>query len=68
MSKKKPASNGPRRPSYQKVEAALNQAALDAVEAHRKAGQPLVVWKDGQPVWVSPNDVDIPRKSRRGKK
>jgi hypothetical protein len=39
------------------ITAALNQAALDAVEAHRVAGQPLVEWKDGKIVFVSPDQV-----------
>jgi hypothetical protein len=39
------------------VQNALAQAAADAVEAHRKAGVPLVVWGDGEPVLISPDDV-----------
>jgi hypothetical protein len=44
------------------IAAALNQAAMDAVEAHKKAGQPLVVWQDGRPTLISPDNV-LPAKN-----
>jgi hypothetical protein len=52
------------------VSEALQQAAQDAIEVHRRAGQPLVDWKDGKPVLVSPESVDAarqPSKRRRRK-
>ncbi|MEX0701792.1 MAG: hypothetical protein WD069_06820 [Planctomycetales bacterium] len=62
--------NGRRKPTIALVTKALNQAAQDAVEAHRRADQPLAVWQHGQTVLVSPESVEpadqVP-KPRRGK-
>lgn len=33
------------------VQAALKQAARDAVQEHARAGQKIVVWRDNQVVW-----------------
>jgi hypothetical protein len=41
-----------RLPTIALVEKALSEAAGDAVESHRRANQPLVIWKDGQTVLV----------------
>lgn len=35
------------------VDEAIREAVDDAVEHHRAKGQPVVVWKDGRPQWVS---------------
>jgi hypothetical protein len=48
-----------------KIDAALNQAAMDAVDAHKKAGQPLVVWQNGQTTMV-PADAILPARNGRG--
>ena len=37
------------------VESALALAANDALETHRLAGVPLVVWSDGKVLLVSPD-------------
>jgi hypothetical protein len=37
------------------VQAALKQAAHDAVQEHARAGQKIVVWRDNQVVWEDPN-------------
>jgi len=41
------------------IDDALNQAALDAVLEHKKAGRPLAVWQDDKTVWVRPEDVKV---------
>jgi hypothetical protein len=51
--------------SGQRIDAALNQAAMDAVEAHKKAGQPLVVWQDGHTTLISSDDVQRAENGRR---
>lgn len=57
MKAKRGASKGPRRPTVALVTQALNEAARDAVEVHRKAGVPLAVWRDGKVVLVSAEEV-----------
>ena len=39
------------------VSQALNEAAQDAVEVHRRAGLPLVDWRDGKVVLVPADDA-----------
>ena len=54
----------------QRIDDALNLAAQDAVEDHRKAGLPLAVWKGGQVVWIQPDEVETPpnEKQRKAKR
>lgn len=40
------------------IDEALNEAARDAVKAHKEAGLPLAVWKDGKTMWVEPEEVE----------
>ena len=40
------------------VDEALRQAWRDAVVLHKKLGQPMVVWKDGQVVWIPAEELD----------
>ena len=40
------------------VEDALNAAVRDAVQLHREKGLPLVVWRDGKAVWISPEEAE----------
>lgn len=69
MTKANDGKNGRRRPTIPLVTAALNQAAQDAVEAHRRADQPLAVWQNGQTVLVSPESIEpavqTPKQSRK---
>lgn len=34
---------------------ALQRAVLEAVEMHKRAGNPIVVWKEGEVVWIERN-------------
>jgi hypothetical protein len=45
------------------ISRALNEAARDAVEIHRRAGLPLVVWQDGKVALVPP-DESAPKPAR----
>ena len=35
-----------------KITEALQRAVREAVEMHKRAGNPLAIWKDGKAVWV----------------
>jgi hypothetical protein len=40
------------------VEEALNAAVRDAVQLHKEKGLPLVVWRDGKTMWISPEEAE----------
>jgi hypothetical protein len=40
------------------VEDTLNAAVRDAVQLHKEKGLPLVVWRDGKTVWISPEEAE----------
>ncbi len=42
-----------------RVQAALKQAARDAVQQHARAGQKIAVWRDGQVVWEDANGDEL---------
>jgi hypothetical protein len=48
----------------QEIERALQEAVADAIEEHRRAGQPIVVARDGKPARVDPNTVRTVREER----
>jgi hypothetical protein len=39
------------------IDAALSRAALEAILEHARAGRPVATWKDGQVVWLSPDEI-----------
>ena len=41
------------------IDEALREAARDARRLHKALGNPMATWKDGQVVWVQPEDIDI---------
>jgi len=43
-----------------RIEAALRRAAREAAILHKRAGVPLVIWKDGKVVNVPPEEIEIP--------
>jgi hypothetical protein len=46
------------------IDKALERAAHEAMLAHKRAGVPLVVWKDGKVVHVSPDEfARLPRRT-----
>jgi hypothetical protein len=46
------------------IERALKRAAANAIEEHRRAGVPLVIWRDGKIVMVSAEDLAPRRKPK----
>ena len=47
------------------IERALKRAAANAIEEHRRAGVPLVIWRDGKIVLVSAEDLAPRRKPKK---
>ena len=41
----------------QKAEKALKEAVRKAIEEHRRAGQPIVVWQDGKVAKIPANKL-----------
>ncbi len=39
------------------IEQAIRESVRDAVRLHKRAGQPMVVWRDGRVVWLSPDEL-----------
>jgi len=48
----------------EKIERALQEAVADAIEAHRRAGKPIVVARDGKPVRVDPHTIKTVREEQ----
>lgn len=48
---------------HRKAEEALQQAVNKVVDAHWRAGLPLVVWQDGKVVHLPPDRIDAVRES-----
>jgi hypothetical protein len=42
------------------IENALARAVREALIRHKQAGNPIAEWRDGQVVWVQPEDIEIP--------
>jgi hypothetical protein len=42
-----------------KVEAAVQAAVRDALAAHKRAGNPIAVWENGQVVWIPPDEIVV---------
>ena len=40
------------------IDEALRKRARLALEAHKRAGLPLVIWRDGKTQWVSPEEFE----------
>ena len=40
------------------IDEALRKGARLALEAHKRAGLPLVIWRDGKTQWVSPEEFE----------
>jgi hypothetical protein len=39
------------------IEDALGRAVRAALLEHKRAGNPIAVWEDGQVVWIAPEDI-----------
>jgi hypothetical protein len=40
------------------IDEALNLAVRDAVQLHKEKCLPMVVWRDGKIVWISPEEAE----------
>jgi hypothetical protein len=38
---------------------ALRQAVREALLDHKRAGNPVAIWKDGRVEWVQPEDIPV---------
>jgi hypothetical protein len=41
------------------IDETLREAARDARRLHKALGNPMATWKDGQVVWIQPEDIAI---------
>lgn len=41
------------------IDEALTRAAREAVEQHRRAGNPIAVGREGMVVWLSPDEISL---------
>lgn len=41
------------------IDDALKEAARDARRLHKALGNPMATWRDGQVVWVQPEDIVV---------
>jgi hypothetical protein len=41
------------------IEAALNEAVRDALLDHKRAGNPIAVWRDGKVVIIPANEIPV---------
>ncbi len=41
------------------IDAALAKAVREAVLEHKRAGNPIAVWKDGRVVWIPAEEITV---------
>lgn len=41
------------------IDEALKEAARDARRLHKALGNPMATWKDGQVLWIQPEDIVV---------
>jgi hypothetical protein len=46
------------------IDEAMNAAVRDAVQLHKEKGLPLVVWRDGKTLWISPEEAELALRSQ----
>jgi len=46
----------------QKIDAGVKTAVASALEEHRRAGRPVVVWKQGKVVTLRPDEIGHARR------
>lgn len=47
-----------------KIEMAVRRAVREAITRHKRAGNPIAVWRGGKVVWLSPEEIpDAPEES-----
>lgn len=40
-----------------RIDEALAEAIREAVEQHRRAGNPIAIWRDGRVCWIEARDI-----------
>ena len=46
------------------MDRALARAVRQAVLQHKRAGNPVAIWRDGKVVWVNPDEIELPHENR----
>jgi len=41
------------------IDKALRQAEEDALRLHKRAGNPIAIWREGQVVWLTPEEIPV---------
>ena len=41
----------------ERIERALREAVRDALQRHKRDGDPVAVWREGRVVWLSPDQI-----------
>ena len=42
-----------------RIQAAIHKGIRAALRRHKQAGNPVAVWRDGQVVWIAPEDIPV---------
>lgn len=42
-----------------RIERAVQRAVQEALRMHKRAGNPVAVWRDGQVVWLAPEEIPV---------
>jgi hypothetical protein len=42
---------------FDRIERALRAAVRDALQRHKRDGDPVAVWREGRVVWLSPDQI-----------
>ncbi len=42
-----------------RIQAAMDEAVRAAILDHKRAGNPIAIWRDGQVVWLAPDEIDV---------
>lgn len=40
---------------------ALKEAVAEAIAEHKRRGSPIVIWRDGEVVWVPADEIVVPK-------
>lgn len=51
-----------------RAEMALKEAVADAIAEHKRQGHPIAVWRDGKAVLIPPEEIVLPKSTKRGRK
>lgn len=43
----------------ERITAAMGECVREALRRHRLAGNPIATWRDGQVVWIPPEEIPV---------